>query len=75
MTSGYRLPWVVAPHPGEWLGYWLLRVAGVYDQLMALAITDDHGAQEAAFYDSPQWQRSPQALREHLTAREIDATS
>jgi len=44
------------------------------DQLMALAITDDHAAQEAAFYDSPQWQRSPQALREHLTAREIDAT-
>ncbi|TBR14779.1 ParB/RepB/Spo0J family partition protein [Rugosibacter aromaticivorans] len=42
------------------------------DQLMALAITDDHAAQEEAFYDSPQWQRSPQALREHLTAREID---
>ena len=44
------------------------------DQLMALAITDDHAAQEAAFYDSPQWQRGPQALREHLTEREIDAT-
>jgi ParB family chromosome partitioning protein len=44
------------------------------DQLMALAITDDHGAKEAAFYDAPQWQRSPQALREHLTEREIDAT-
>ena len=44
------------------------------DQLMALAITDDHAAQEAAFYESPQWQRSPQALREHLTEREIDAT-
>lgn len=44
------------------------------DQLMALAITDDHTAQEAAFYDSPQWQRSPRALREHLTEREIDAT-
>jgi len=44
------------------------------DQLMALAITDDHAAQEAAFYDAPQWQRSPQALREHLTEREIDAT-
>ena len=44
------------------------------DQLMALAITDDHSAQEAAFYDAPQWQRSPQALREHLTEREIDAT-
>jgi len=27
------------------------------DQLMALAITDDHAAQEAAFYDAPTWQR------------------
>ena len=27
------------------------------DQLMALAITDDHTAQEAAFDDAPQWQR------------------
>ena len=44
------------------------------DQLMALAITDDHAAQEAAFYDAPQWRRNPQALREHLTEREIDAT-
>lgn len=43
------------------------------DQLMALAITDDHTAQEAAFYDAPQWQRSPSALRERLTEREIDA--
>ena len=44
------------------------------DQLMALAITDDHAAQEAAFYDAPQWQRSPSALRERLTEREIDAS-
>lgn len=44
------------------------------DQLMALAITDDHAAQEAAFYDAPQWQLSPQALREHLTHEEIDAS-
>jgi ParB family transcriptional regulator, chromosome partitioning protein len=44
------------------------------EQLMALAITDDHAAQEAAFYDAPQWQRHPHALREHLTEREIDAT-
>ena len=44
------------------------------DQLMALAITDDHAAQETAFYDAPQWQRSPQALREHLTHEEIDAS-
>ncbi|HCB42332.1 MAG TPA: chromosome partitioning protein ParB [Pseudomonas sp.] len=43
------------------------------EQLMALAITDDHSAQEAAFYSAPQWQRSPSALREHLTEREIDA--
>lgn len=43
------------------------------EQLMALAITDDHAAQEAAFYSAPQWQRSPSALREHLTEREIDA--
>ncbi|AYN20470.1 ParB/RepB/Spo0J family partition protein [Alcaligenes aquatilis] len=43
------------------------------DQLMALAITDDHTAQDAAFYDAPQWQRSPSALRERLTEREIDA--
>jgi ParB family transcriptional regulator, chromosome partitioning protein len=43
------------------------------EQLMALAITDDHAAQEAAFYDSPAWERSPQALREHLTHEEIEA--
>lgn len=43
------------------------------EQLMALAITDDHAAQEAAFFDAPQWQRSPSALREHLTERELDA--
>ncbi|HBP0627925.1 TPA: ParB/RepB/Spo0J family partition protein [Pseudomonas aeruginosa] len=43
------------------------------DQLMALAITDDHAAQEAAFYDAPQWQRHPSHLRKRLTEREIDA--
>uniref|UniRef100_UPI0023B103F1 ParB/RepB/Spo0J family partition protein n=2 Tax=Pseudomonadota TaxID=1224 RepID=UPI0023B103F1 len=43
------------------------------DQLMALAITDDHAAQESAFYDAPTWQRNPQNLRERLTEREIDA--
>lgn len=43
------------------------------DQLMALAITDDHAAQESAFYDTPTWQRQPSALRERLTEREIDA--
>ncbi|MDL5038747.1 ParB/RepB/Spo0J family partition protein [Comamonas sp. Y6] len=43
------------------------------DQLMALAITDDHTAQEAAFYNAPTWQRSPHNLRDRLTEREIDA--
>lgn len=43
------------------------------DQLMALAITDDHAAQEAAFYEAPEWQRGPHALRDRLTEREIDA--
>ncbi|EZN97438.1 MULTISPECIES: ParB/RepB/Spo0J family partition protein [Pseudomonas] len=43
------------------------------DQLMALAITDDHAAQESAFYDAPAWQRQPSALRDRLTEREIDA--
>ena len=43
------------------------------EQLMALAITDDHAAQEAALYDAPDWQRHPSALRERLTEREIDA--
>ena len=43
------------------------------DQLMALAITDDHTAQESAFYDAPTWQRSPHHLRDRLTEREIDA--
>ncbi|MBV8470931.1 MAG: ParB N-terminal domain-containing protein [Burkholderiaceae bacterium] len=44
------------------------------EQLMALTITDDHAAQEAAFYAAPDWQRSPSALRARLTEREIDAT-
>ena len=43
------------------------------DQLMALAITDDHTAQESAFYDALTWQRHPSNLRERLTEREIDA--
>lgn len=44
------------------------------EQLMALSITDDHAAQEAAYYDAPDWQRGPTALRERLTEREVDAS-
>lgn len=43
------------------------------EQLMALTVTDDTAAQEAAFYSSPEWQRSPSALRERLTEREVTA--
>jgi ParB family chromosome partitioning protein len=51
------------------------RAGGVtLEQLMALTITDDHAAQEAAFYGAPEWQRSASALRERLTEREISAT-
>ncbi|WP_137819187.1 ParB/RepB/Spo0J family partition protein [Pseudomonas sp. 2FG] len=42
------------------------------EQLMALTITDDHAAQEAAFYGAPDWQRGASALRARLTEREID---
>ena len=44
------------------------------EQLMALAITDDHAAQEAAFYDAPEWQRNADALRDHLTRDEVAAS-
>ena len=51
------------------------RAGGVtLEQLMALTITDDHTAPEAAFYGAPEWQRGASALRERLTEREIDAT-
>lgn len=45
------------------------------EQLMALAVTDDHAAQEQAFYEVPEWQREPQQLREHLTVEDVDAES
>lgn len=41
------------------------------EQLMALAISDDHAAQEAAFYEAPDWQRSPDVLRAQLTRGEV----
>lgn len=51
------------------------RAGGVtLEQLMALTITDDHAAQEGAFYGAPEWQRGASALRERLTEREITAT-
>jgi ParB family chromosome partitioning protein len=43
------------------------------DQLMAFAISDDHAAQEAAWFDVPEWQRDPADIRRTLTAAHIDA--
>lgn len=42
------------------------------DQMMALAITDDHKAQDAAFFNAPEWQRDPRELRARLTEQEIE---
>jgi len=48
--------------------------AATLEQLMALTITDEHAAQEAAYYGAPEWQRGASALRDRLTEREITAT-
>ena len=38
----------------------LYREKGItLDQLMAFTVSDDHAAQEAAWFESPQWQRDP----------------
>ncbi|MFO1219661.1 MAG: ParB/Srx family N-terminal domain-containing protein [Burkholderiaceae bacterium] len=43
------------------------------DQLMALAITDDHAAQERAWFGAHEWDRTPAALKRRLTAGEVEA--
>jgi ParB family chromosome partitioning protein len=43
------------------------------DQLMALAVSDDHAAQERVWEACPEWQRAPQRLRQLLTGEEVDA--
>ncbi len=43
------------------------------DQLMALALSDDHEAQELAWFDAQPWDRTPASLRRKLTAGEIEA--
>lgn len=45
------------------------------DQLMALAITDEHAAQERAWDSLPSYSRNAQALRRVLTDTEIDAST
>ncbi len=43
------------------------------DQLIALALSDDHEAQERAWFEGQPWDRTPVALRGKLTAGEIEA--
>src|SRR5271165_95030 len=45
------------------------------DQLMALAITDDHAAQERVWESASEWQRNPSTLRRALTETMVDAAS
>jgi ParB family chromosome partitioning protein len=43
------------------------------DQLMALAISDDHAVQERVWFESQAWDRTPAALKRRLTAGEVEA--
>ena len=43
------------------------------DHLMALAISDDHAAQERAWFEAHEWDRSPTTLKRKLTAGEVEA--
>ena len=43
------------------------------DQLMALTLSDEHEAQERAWFDAQPWDRTPAALRRVLTAGEVEA--
>ncbi len=45
------------------------------DQLMALAITDDHAAQERVWNTTPAYDRNATSLRRLLLGREIDAST
>lgn len=43
------------------------------DQLMAFTVSDDHEAQEAAWFEQPEWNRNPAAIRRVLTAEHVEA--
>jgi ParB family chromosome partitioning protein len=44
------------------------------DQLMAFAISDDHAAQEAAWFKQPEWNRDPATVRRVLTSAHVEAS-
>ncbi|CAP44908.1 ParB-like nuclease [Bordetella petrii] len=43
------------------------------EQLMVLTLTEDHKAQDAAYFDAPPYEREPYALRRRLTQGDVDA--
>jgi ParB family chromosome partitioning protein len=44
------------------------------DQLMAFAISDDHAAQETAWFKQPEWNRDPATVRRVLTSAHVEAS-
>jgi ParB family chromosome partitioning protein len=43
------------------------------DQLMAFTLSDDHGSQEAAWFEQPAYGRNPFSIRRILTAAQVEA--
>lgn len=50
------------------------REEATLDQLAALAVVDDHAAQEKAFFDAPDWARTPERLRAQVTQAHVPET-
>jgi ParB family chromosome partitioning protein len=44
------------------------------EQLMAFTVSDDHAAQEAAWFDAPDFNRSPHSIRRRLTEGHVSAS-
>jgi ParB family chromosome partitioning protein len=44
------------------------------EQMMALTLSDDHAAQEAAFYNVPEWARTASHIRQRLVGGDVRAT-
>jgi len=44
------------------------------DQLMAFTVSDDHRAQEAAWFKQPEWNRDPASVRRVLTSAHVEAS-
>ena len=52
----------------------LKREEATLDQLAALAVVDDHAAQEKAFFDAPDWARTPDRLKAQVMQAHVPET-